>query len=196
MGDNKKKCYMTISFTILNVIAYIIYTIMGEIVYNTGSLSAVDIIDKQQYYRIISCIFLHAGVEHLFGNMLFLVILGEMLENAVGHVRFGLIYMVAGIGSSLFSMAYEVISGSYYHTVGASGAVCGLIGALLVLVIKNNGRFGALSLPRMILAIVYLIYSGTSSPVVNNAAHIGGLLVGFLIMLIMMKGIGVKRCED
>lgn len=189
----EKKCYVTIVFVILNIIAYILYTIQGEIVYNMGSLSVVDIIERHEYYRIISCTFLHDGIDHIFGNMLFLVALGDLLEKEIGHVRFGVIYLVSAIGSSFFSMAYELLTGQYYHTVGASGAVCGILGALLVLVIVHNGKFGSISLPRMVLAIAYLIYSGLQSPVVNNSAHIGGLLVGIVLMLCFQMVKGLKK---
>lgn len=148
-----------------------------------GSLSIVDIIERQEYYRIISCTFLHAGVEHILGNMVFLAVLGDMLEKEIGHISFGVIYLLSGVGGSLFSMGYELLTGQFYHTVGASGAVCGILGALLILVIVHHGNFATISLPRMLLAIVYLIYSGLQSPVVNNAAHIGGLFAGIVLML-------------
>lgn len=183
--QTKKQNQVTIIFAILNIIAYIIYTILGEIVYNIGSLSAVDIIERQEYYRILMCMFLHADVEHLIGNMLFVVILGEMLEQAVGHIRFAGIYLVTGIVSGLFSIGYELITNSFYHSVGASGAACGLMGALLVLVIQNHGYYKEISLRRMLIAIVYLIYTGLQSPVVNNAAHIGGLITGIFMMWIL-----------
>lgn len=180
---DEKKSYITIIFVILNIIAYILYTILGEIVYNMGSLSIVDIIERQEYYRIISCTFLHAGVEHILGNMVFLAVLGDMLEKEIGHISFGVIYLLSGVGGSLFSMGYELLTGQFYHTVGASGAVCGILGALLILVIVHHGNFATISLPRMLLAIAYLIYSGLQSPVVNNAAHIGGLFAGIVLML-------------
>lgn len=183
--QTKKQNQATIIFAILNIIAYIIYTILGEIVYNIGSLSAVDIIERQEYYRILTSMFLHADVEHLLGNMLFIVILGEMLERAVGHVQFIGIYLVTGIASGVFSIGYELVTGSFYHSVGSSGAACGIMGALLVLVIRHHGYYQEISLRRMVLAIVYLIYTGLQSPVVNNAAHIGGLISGFLLMCIL-----------
>lgn len=187
---DEKKSYITIIFVILNIIAYILYTILGEIVYNMGSLSIVDIIERQEYYRIISCTFLHAGVEHILGNMVFLAVLGDMLEKEIGHISFGMIYLLSGVGGSLFSMGYELLTGQFYHTVGASGAVCGILGALLILVIVHHGNFATISLPRMLLAIAYLIYSGLQSSVVNNAAHIGGLFVGIVLMLclVIVKG--------
>lgn len=180
-----KKKYMTWAILALNIVAYIFYEFLGEAVYEAGSLSVLDIMEKQEYYRIVSSMFLHAGMDHIVGNMLFVVILGDMLEQAIGHVRFLFCYMLTGIGGGLCSMLFELTTGDFYHTVGASGAVCGMMGALLVLVIANRGSYGQISLNRMLLAIVYMIYTGVQSPIVNNAAHMGGLLSGILVMAVL-----------
>lgn len=177
-----RKKGITWAILALNVMAYILCTIFGDVVYDIGSLSVLDVIKNQEYYRIVSCMFLHAGIDHVLGNMLFVVVLGDMLEQAIGHVRFVVIYLLTGIGGSICSMLLELATGQYYSTVGASGAVCGIMGALLVIVILNQGNYGHISLKRMLLAIVYMIYTGLQAPMVNNAAHIGGLLSGVLIM--------------
>lgn len=183
--EEKKKNYMTIFFVFLNIFFYIIYTILGEIVYNMGSLSVVDIIERREYYRILSSAFLHAGIDHIIGNMLFLAIIGDMLEKEIGHFTFGAVYLLSAIGGSFASMLYEWMSGCYYHTVGASGAVCGLLGALFIMVLIHHGNFGVVSLPRMLLCLVYMIGSGLKSEIVNNAAHLGGLLTGILLMCLI-----------
>lgn len=177
-----RKKGITWAILALNVMAYILCTIFVDVVYDIGSLSVLDVIKNQEYYRIVSCMFLHAGIDHILGNMLFVVVLGDMLEQAIGHVRFVVIYLLTGIGGSICSMLLELATGQYYSTVGASGAVCGIMGALLVIVILNQGNYGHISLKRMLLAIVYMIYTGLQAPMVNNAAHIGGLLSGVLIM--------------
>lgn len=186
--NGKKYQCVTIVLTILNIAVYILYTILGDMLYNMGSLSVLDIIGRKEYYRIITCMFMHGGVEHLFGNMLFLFILGQMLEEAIGHIPFTVVYFVSGIGSGIFSMMNELRIGSYYHSVGASGAVCGLIGAMLFLVMIHKGYYKQISLQRMLLAIVYLIYTGLQSARVNNAAHIGGLIIGFAVMIVLYYG--------
>lgn len=142
----------------------------------------VDIIERQEYYRVLTSVFLHANPQHIFGNMIFLAALGDMLERSIGHGRFGMIYMLSGIGGNLASMLYELMRGQYYHTIGASGAVFGLIGALLLLLVRNNGVYAQVSMRRMVLALIYLFYSGMQSDTTNNAAHIGGLLTGFVLM--------------
>lgn len=184
MQQFKSKDYVTILLVIANITVYIFCTIQGDVLYNMGSLSVVDIIDRQEYYRVLTSMFLHAGPQHIWGNMIFLAALGDMLERSIGHGRFFTIYMLAGIGGNLLSMGRELATGQFCSTVGASGAVFGLIGALLLLICRNNGTYGEVSLRRMILALIYLFYSGMQSETTNNAAHLGGFVVGFIVMAV------------
>mgnify|MGYP004700812021 FL=1 len=184
MQQFKSKDYVTISLVIANIAVYIFCTIQGDMLYNMGSLSVVDIIDRQEYYRVLTSMFLHAGPQHIWGNMIFLAALGDMLERSIGHGRFFTIYMLAGIGGNLLSMGRELVTGQFCSTVGASGAVFGLIGALILFICRNNGNYGEVSLRRMILALVYLFYSGMQSETTNNAAHLGGFVVGFIVMAV------------
>ena len=184
MQQFKSKDYVTILLVITNIAVYIFCTIQGNVLYNMGSLSVVDIIDRHDYYRILTSLFLHANPQHIWGNMIFLAALGDMLERSIGHGRFFTIYMLAGIGGNLLSMGRELVTGQFCSTVGASGAVFGLIGALLLLICRNNGTYGEVSLRRMILALVYLFYSGMQSETTNNAAHLGGFVVGFIVMAV------------
>ena len=184
MQQFKSKDYVTILLVITNIAVYIFCTIQGNVLYNMGSLSVVDIINRQEYYRILTSLFLHANPQHIWGNMIFLAALGDMLEKSIGHGRFFAIYMLAGIGGNLLSMGHELATGPFCSTIGASGAVFGLIGALLLLICKNNGTYGQISFRRMIFAIVYLFYSGIQSETTNNMAHLGGFITGFAVMAV------------
>lgn len=184
MQQFKSKDYVTILLVIANIAVYIFCTIQGNVLYNMGSLSVVDIMNRQEYYRILTSLFLHANPQHIWGNMIFLAALGDMLERSIGHGRFFAIYMLAGIGGNLLSMGDELATGQFYSTIGASGAVFGLIGALLLLICKNNGTYGQVSFRRMIFAIVYLFYSGIQSETTNNMAHLGGFITGFAVMAV------------
>ena len=177
-----KKNDVTLFFVIINIACYILDMIRGYALCDAGSLSVVDITERQEYYRIFTSMFLHAGFDHIWGNMIFLLALGDMLERFVGHARFFIIYMLSGIGGNLVSMLFETVTKDYYHTVGASGAIFGLIGALLILVIRNNGTYGEVSIRRLTLALIYMIYSGVRSDITNNAAHAGGFLTGLFLM--------------
>lgn len=176
---------VTIIFLAINILSFIYCTYSGEIVYNMGCMDAEGVLLDHEYYRFFTSIFMHGGVDHLVSNMIFLVALGEMLERVIGHIRFALLYILSGIGGSIFSIANVVLSGRHYTAVGASGAIFGLIGALLILIVINNGRYQGISIRRMLFAIAYMVYEGMASEGVDNAAHLGGLIFGVLIMAAM-----------
>ena len=171
-------CSVTIALVAINIIIYMYCTYAGEVVYNIGCMDG-------EYYRFFTSMFMHGGIDHIFSNMIFLAALGEMLERVIGHVRFTVLYLISGVGGSLFSVANVVLSGKRYTAIGASGAVFGLIGAMLILVVINNGHYQGISIKRMIFAIAYMVYSGTRTERVDNAAHVGGLIFGVLIMAAM-----------
>lgn len=176
---------ITLILFLMNVIGFILCLQMGGTVYDRGSMNAERIIADRQYYRLLSSMFLHADIEHIVSNMIFLVGLGEMIERAIGHVRFGILYVLSGVCAGIVSMICSVMTGDIYDAVGASGAVFGLIGALFILVVVHHGNFRGVSTGRLILAVAYMIYSGATAERIDNAAHIGGLAGGVLIMAVM-----------
>lgn len=200
---------VTLAILGLNIIGYILCTQVGEVVYNVGSINAEKVLVEKQYYRFVTSMFLHADAEHIVSNMIFLVGLGQMVEQLIGHFRFVVLYLLSGFGAGAFSIAYAVLTGHIYDAIGASGAIFGLIGALFILVVARdrgrrthdntfdvgdildqNGReipsaYENVSVGRMIFAIVYMIYSGARAALVDNAAHVGGLVCGLLIMSVM-----------
>lgn len=180
-----KEYYVTIVLLIMNVVAYILCTQMGEVVYNVGSMNVRDVIIGKQYYRLISSMFLHWDIEHIVSNMIFLVGLGQMIEPAIGHVRYGILYMLSSLGGSILSAVYSLMTQDYYNAAGASGAIFGLIGALFILVLIGRGSYKGVTMNRMIFAVVYMIYSGVRGDHIDNWAHIGGLVSGVVIMAVM-----------
>ncbi len=172
----------------VNVIVYLICTWSGEVLYNSGELLGAAVMERGEFYRMITCMFLHADTGHLFGNMLMLYALGTMLEQHFGHIRYGLLYLLSGIGAAAASMWYQLWAGRLTGSIGASGAVYGLIGALLFLVIAGRGRFRSVTFPRILLCIAYSLYSGLAAENIDNAAHIGGLLCGFVLAVILSIG--------
>lgn len=189
------KAYITLILVVLNVILYFLCTVTGETLYNMGMMYGPYIVEKGEIYRLITAMFLHGSVEHLFSNMLVLYAIGEMIEGEFGHAKFTILYFVAGIGGGLTSMLYAYASNQLISSIGASGAIFGLIGALLILVLKNHGSFKTVSLPRIIFAIGYSVYSGFRAENIDNAAHIGGLLTGFLaaFLLLLYRSTNCKK---
>ncbi len=169
----------------INIIIYMYCTYAGEVVYNRGCMDAERVLLDGEYYRFFTSMFMHGGIDHIVSNMIFLAALGEMLERVIGHARFAILYILSGIGGGLFSIANVLLSGNHHTSVGASGAIFGLIGAMLILVVIHNGRYQDISVGRMIFAIVYMVYDGMRSDGIDNAAHVGGLIFGALIMAFM-----------
>lgn len=169
----------------INIIIYMYCTYAGEVVYNIGCMDAERVLLDGEYYRFFTSMFMHGGIDHIVSNMIFLAALGEMLERVIGHARFAILYILSGIGGGLFSIANVLLSGNHHTSVGASGAIFGLIGAMLILVVIHNGRYQDISVGRMIFAIVYMVYDGMRSEGIDNAAHVGGLIFGALIMAFM-----------
>lgn len=148
-----------------------------------GALDVKRMVDDRQWWRLISCIWLHAGVFHILANMLGLLFIGIRLEQEFGFIRIGIIYILSGFGGSLMSALFIKSSIS----VGASGALFGLLGAMLSELITNwtiyANKFAAL----LTLVIIIAINLGVGIlPHVDNFAHIGGFLTGFFIGFVLL----------
>jgi len=175
---------VSIALVAINVLLFLVCTFDGGLLYNKGSISLWNLTKDGEYYRLLSSMFLHADINHLFNNMILLFGLGYMLEQELGHIRFLIYYLISGIGGDVFSLVKEYMTGDYYFSIGASGAVFGLVGVLLILVIMLPDRFPNITWQRVVFVIAYSLYSGYRSIEVNNTAHVGGLLVGAFIALI------------
>ena len=169
----------------INVIVFLICTFTGNVLYNMGRLDAVDVLVKREYARVIWYMFLHSNITHIFNNMLILFFLGAMIEKEVGHVLYLILYMLSGIGGGILSLIYKTLTFDFSGTIGASGAVFGLDGALLALILFSGKRMANVTPTRVILMIAYSLYSGFTGGNVDNAAHIGGLITGFLIGIVI-----------
>lgn len=172
--------FISAIFVILNVIVFLICTFTGDLLYNMGSVGVLDLA-RGEYYRLFTSMFLHADAQHLVNNMLLLFGIGYMIEKEIGHIRFGLYYLVAGLCGDLLSAWVEIVTGDYVSSIGASGAVFGLDGVLLALVLFLGKNIVSVTLPRLLFMIGYSLYSGFTAENINNAAHVGGLLAGFVM---------------
>ncbi len=139
-----------------------------------------DLIVQGQYWRFVTPIFLHANLLHVGLNMLNLAVLGVFLERVVGHLRYLFIYFVTGIVSiiaSFYFMPQEI-------SVGASGAIFGLVGAYSIFVLMHRRAFPKHGIPALLWLIIVIgvnLGIGLFVPNVDNYAHIGGLLSGCLL---------------
>ena len=168
----------------INLIVFLSGFIASDTLLYMGSLQKTAIVESREYGRVVWAMFLHADVSHLFNNMIILFFLGSMLEKEVGHIWFGIIYFLSGVGGNLVSLAVKIWENSETPSIGASGAVFGLDGLLLVLVLFSTSFRNTATPTRVILMIVLSLYNGFTGQNIDNAAHIGGLAVGFAVGMV------------
>lgn len=188
----KDKSYITVGIIAINIILYAITAYLTS-AYAKGSIFDSDtrvlillgakvneLIAEGQYYRLISCMFLHGGIVHLGVNMYSLYAIGPMVEKLYGKAKYIAIYFIAGICSSIFSYIF-----STSISIGASGAIFGLLGAMLVFAIKSKGKSGNAFIKNILSVIFVNIFIGVTLPNIDNFGHIGGLLGGMLISFLV-----------
>lgn len=163
---------------------------IGEVLYRDGALVTSAVVQGHEYSRVVTAVFLHAGLQHLGSNMLAQLLLGNAVERNIGHIRYGILYLTAGICGNLCSILYELHTGNFYRSVGASGAVYGVMGALVVIILRGRRqlRQGSSLMIRAGIMIAYAVYSGFQTPYINNAAHLGGMAAGVVLGFLMTIG--------
>ena len=141
-------------------------------------------IRQGEWYRLVTHMFLHGDIWHLGNNMLILFCLGNALEHYVGRISYVLVYFLSGILAGLGSVVYNTTS---TVSVGASGAVFGVAGAMAWLVLQSRGRLEGFTGARMIIFIVLSVYAGFADQGVDNAAHVAGLISGFFLAMLLCR---------
>lgn len=159
----------------------------AQLLFEWGGNAASEV-QRGQWWRMLSATFLHSGAIHLLMNMVGLWSIGQLVERIYGHRPYLLIYLgaaLAGSGLSLHFAAQRLVS------VGASGAVFGIAGALLVAVFQHRARlpkvFGRQNLSGMGFFVFYSLMQGFTHGGIDNGAHVGGLLAGALLAYILPK---------
>jgi len=140
-----------------------------------GALYVPGGLDQGEWYRLITAAFLHASMIHLLFNMLVLWFIGAPVEQAIGRGRFLAIYIVSGLAGS----AGAIIFSPNVVTVGASGAIFGILGAALVLEGQKNYVLGGQALGLIAVNLIFTF----AIPNISIGGHIGGLIGGALSML-------------
>lgn len=189
----KSRQPVNLAMVFINIIVFLVLGFMGnpenvEFMLNHGAAFAPLIAEGHEYYRLLTCMFLHFGMEHLINNMLVLIFLGDILEQMVGKVRYFLIYIGGGIAGNILSVAWAYRTEDFTVSAGASGAVFAVIGALVFLVIRSRGKSEELSGKRLIFMAGLSVLQGFTSMGIDNMAHVGGLAAGFLIALLTGAG--------
>lgn len=195
---NQKKPVCTVVLAAVNIVVFLILSFGGQTedgiyMMKHGAMYVPYVLEQGEYYRLFTSMFLHFGFPHLMNNMVTLFVLGWNVEPIVGKVRFAAIYLLSGLGGNILSMAVDVLGQDYSISAGASGAIFGLTGALLCLVLMNHGRVGNVTKQGMTAMIVLSLYSGFAGGGVDNMAHIGGLLTGLIVTFLLCWKRNLKR---
>jgi membrane associated rhomboid family serine protease len=156
-----------------------------------GAIARDPVLVDHQWWRIVSGGFLHGGLAHVALNMLALWQLGTLVESLVGSARMFAVYALALVGAGL-SVVYF---GGNQPTVGASGAIYGLFGALIAIGLRLGGRGRGLVTATLPILIINLVLTVTI-PQISISAHVGGLVTGFVTGLFMQRGVGVVAREE
>ena len=188
----KPEAICTVALIVVNIAVFFILTIFGDtedavFMLGHGAMYEPYITEGHEFYRLFTCLFLHFGISHLLNNMVLLGTLGWNLELEIGKIRFLIIYFVSGIAGNIISLFYDMSIAQPAVSAGASGAIFGLMGALVYVVIANRGRLGRLSERGMLIMVALSLYFGLTSSGVDNMAHIGGLVAGFLLALLLYR---------
>ncbi|WP_051204378.1 rhomboid family intramembrane serine protease [Butyrivibrio sp. VCD2006] len=182
-----KSSFVNTSIIIITIIAFLYSQIAGDAFVSKFEQRSEYVAAGRELYRLITSMFLHADLEHLFSNMLILFFVGANAEHDIGHIPYLILYFFAGIAGNLLSTAYDLHIGEFIPSIGASGAVFGVIGAVAIIVLfgRKNLRRGSNLIIRLAFMIILSVYSGFTADNIDNAAHIGGLLGGALFTLII-----------
>lgn len=189
--------FVSIALVSVNCIIFFLCQFGGNHLYAGGRLEVQGIIENREYGRFISCMFLHSDLEHLFNNMVLLLFMGSMLEKVVGHLSFAILYFSSGIGGGILSLIGKMMQNNPAGSVGASGAIFGMNGLLLAVVLLLREKVPEITPLRVMLMIGLSLYSGYAGDNIDNLAHVGGLvvgwIVGFIICTIIMSKDNKKR---
>mgnify|MGYP000906767215 FL=1 len=190
--------FVTYGLVIVNVLAFLLELAGGEAFINTWSFIPGDFLVYPVFgvITIFTSMFLHAGWMHLGGNMLYLLIFGDNVEDRFGHFKFLLFYLLSGVAAILAQ--YMVSMNSRIPTLGASGAIAGVLAAYLLLYPGRRVRVLVITwivnMPALIVIggwiLIQLIsgigsISDTRAGGVAYMAHIGGFVAGLILTMFM-----------
>jgi len=189
---------VTTNLILINIFSFIAFKILISLrilSLDDIALNPHNILQGKYLWTILTSMFMHAGIFHIFVNMLSLFFVGVLIEKILGRKRYFYLYMVSGLFASLFFVlsAFVLPSDMLAYAVGASGAIFGLLGILMILTpelpvyllfvpIPIKMKYAA---PGM-LVLLWIFSIGLSIPI-GNTAHLGGFLVGLFYGLYLKK---------
>lgn len=155
----------------------------GRVLLRLGARNTLLIVGYHEYWRLVLPIFLHGGLIHIGMNMFWLKDFGPFLEEIYGSARFLFLYMVTGIFGFMWTTAWDLfITGDVRGIgIGASGSLMGLLGLALAITTRRGGAWAQMMRGQFIKSALFVLVIGLIIPNIDNAAHIGGFVSGFLL---------------
>lgn len=183
MADYPVTVVLVAANVILFVASHMVWG-LNVFFYQNWTLGAGAVLGNHEYWRVITSIFLHGSLPHLVSNMLILYFVGKDVEERLGSFRYLVLYFASGVVGNVISLYAEWRRAENWVSLGASGAVFGILGALVVLAILQRKYYGDGMIRRIVFGVAYSFFIGLTNPGTNNYAHFGGLISGAVIMLL------------
>ncbi|MCJ7649719.1 MAG: rhomboid family intramembrane serine protease [Candidatus Lokiarchaeota archaeon] len=175
---NIREARITLSLITINIVLFFTLNnpIYIEYFYNLVLINS-NVLDQFEIWRLLTSMFMHGDLSHLISNMFGLLLFGTYVEQSISKVKYLFIYIISGLIGNLFTL---ILYPSYIISYGASGALFGIIGVVVVIIYFEGDRFF------LILATLYLLYFIASSfgPGINLWAHLFGLASGSIFALV------------
>jgi len=181
---NQKNTPFTKFISVSLVTVYVFQFLLGNVLIANFALFAPSVANGK-WWLLITAGFLHGSIFHLLFNVYILWVIGSQLESIVGNIKFLIIYYVSLVGGSLASYWFSPF-GSY--SIGASGAIFGLMGAMLVIGRKRNVDISQITTLVVINVVIGFVLSG-----IDWRAHLGGLAAGAFIAWVLLNATSLKE---
>ena len=182
--QNQKNTPVTKFLSISLIAIFLLQELTGTLLVKSFALFA-PLVTSGEWWRLISAGFLHGSIIHLLFNVYILWVIGSQLESIVGKINFVIIYFVSLLGGSFASYLFSPY-GSY--SIGASGAIFGLMGAMLVVGRKRNLDISQITTLVAINVVIGFVLSG-----IDWRAHLGGLAAGAFITWVLLNATSLKE---
>ncbi len=159
---------------------------LATVLRNNGGLSP-NLVSQGEYWRILTAMFLHAGFLHFFLNSFFLYYIGSFVERMLGSLKYGILYFISGIGSGIFVW---LLSNPLTITVGASGALYGVMAGLFLMTFIKSSWFHPRSIRSIRMMVAINIFFTFASMIGDGSisvwGHLGGFVVGLIVIYVIM----------
>ncbi len=190
-----KKSPVTFVLLALNTLMFFVVLFNGgfttESLIDNGGLLPKYVSDNNEYYRLLVSMFLHSGFFHFLMNSYFLFYLGSFTEKLLGSTKYAILYMISGLGASV---AVWLLSDPDTVTIGASGALYGIMGGLLILTFLKANWFSPYGIRSIrTISIINIVFTLTLNKFISVEGHLGGLVFGIILTYLLIPDLPNSR---